>query len=120
MRIALAIWEGRISPVFDVSRRMLILDVEEGVIIGKSRETLANDNPVIKAAKLAEIGVGTLICGAISRHVQDILATYGIRTIPFIAGNIEQVEAAYLEGNLTDASFKMPGCTVAKERIDKR
>lgn len=120
MRIALAIWEGRISPVFDVSRRMLILDVEHGVIIGKSQETLTSDNPALKAARLSEIGVHTLICGAVSRQVEDILATYGIETIPFIAGDVEQVEMAYMNGDLMESSFKMPGCNVRRESFRNR
>ncbi len=120
MRIALAIWKGRISPVFDVSQQILILDVEEGVIINKSRENLADNNPNLKAANLAASGVHTLICGALSREVEDSLATYGIETISFIAGDVGLVVSAYMNGELSDSSFCMPGCDAGHIKMRER
>ena len=110
MKVALTVWNGRISPVFDVSRKVLILDVAHGAVTGQREEPLEGIDPVQKARKLVEWEVRKLICGAISRPLAGLFATYGIRTIPFIAGDAEEVIKAYLARKLPNPSMAMPGC----------
>ncbi len=110
MRIALAVWKERISPVFDVSRQILILTIKNESVAGKRKKTIANDDPVHRASMLAELKIQTLICGAVSRPLANMLAAYGIRMIPFIAGEVDEVIAAYLAGNLPNPAMSMPGC----------
>jgi predicted Fe-Mo cluster-binding NifX family protein len=119
MRAALAIWNGRVSPVFDVSRQILVLDIEDGNIVAKSEEML-DDDPVGKAGTLARLKVETLLCGAISRPLSGILAAYGIRIIPFIAGDSDEVIMAYLAGDLPNPQLSMPGCCGRKHRCFRR
>jgi predicted Fe-Mo cluster-binding NifX family protein len=66
--------------------------------------------PIRKALRLAELGVGTLVCGAISSSLHAIVASYGIRVIPFVAGDLGEVIRAWLRGGLKGGSFAMPGC----------
>ncbi len=110
MRVALAVWKGRISPVFDVSRQILIISVENGSVAGTHHETFANDDPVYRASRLAELRISTLICGAVSRPLADMLAAQGIQTIPFTAGETDEVIAAYLADTLPNPGMSMPGC----------
>ncbi|OQX22170.1 MAG: hypothetical protein BWK80_31140 [Desulfobacteraceae bacterium IS3] len=110
MRVALAVWEGRISPVFDVSRQILILSVENGTIAEKHHETFANNDPIYRASRLAELKISTLICGAVSRLLADMLALQGIQTISFTAGETDAVIAAYLADALPNPGMSMPGC----------
>ena len=109
-KVAIAVWNGRISPVFDVSRHVSILEVEKGIVVGRREELFDNDDPVRKASKLATLGIETLLCGAISRPLAGMLAAYGIRTIPFVAGEVEAVIAASLAGDLPNLALSMPGC----------
>lgn len=110
MRVALAVWNGRISPVFDVSRKILVLDVHHGVVTGRREQELEEIDPVRKAGKLSELRVRKLLCGAISRTLAGLFAVYGIRTIPFLAGDVEEVIEAYLAGELPNRRMPMPGC----------
>lgn len=110
MKVALTVWNGRISPVFDVSRRILVLDVDHGAVIGRREEPLEGINPVQKAGKLVEWEVRKLICGAISRPLAGLCDAYGIRIIPFIAGDAEEVIEAYLARKLPNRRMTMPGC----------
>ena len=119
MRAALAIWNGRVSPVFDVSRQVLVLDIENGDIVAKNEETL-DDDPVLKAATLARLKVETLLCGAVSRPLASILASYGIRIIPFIAGDSDEVILAYLAGDLPNPRLSMPGCCGRRRRCFRK
>jgi predicted Fe-Mo cluster-binding NifX family protein len=110
MKVALTVWNGRISPVFDVSRKILVLDIHNGVVTGRREEPIEGIDPAQKAGKLAQWQVRQLICGAISRPLAGLFAAYGIRTIPFIAGDAEEVIEAYLARKLPNRSMAMPGC----------
>jgi predicted Fe-Mo cluster-binding NifX family protein len=110
VKVALTIWNSRISPVFDVSRKILILDIDHGDVTGRREEVLEGIDPGQKARKLVEWEVRKLICGAISRPLASLFAAYGIRTIPFIAGDAEEVIEAYLARKLPNRRMAMPGC----------
>ena len=110
MKVALATWNGRISPVFDVARQVLMLDVEDGHVAARHEEPLPGTEPQAQAGRLAALAPKTLICGAISQPMAALLAAINIRVIPFTAGAVEEVLAAWLAGNLPDPALSMPGC----------
>lgn len=110
MKAAFAHWDRRIAPVFDTARRIHVAEIEAGRIVAEREETLADDMPVRKALRLAELGVETLVCGAITRPLHAIVASYGIRVIPFVAGDLGEVIQAWLRGGLEGEDFAMPGC----------
>ena len=110
MKIAVTIWNDRIAPVFDVAWDICLVEVARGHMIDQKEEVLTGELPVQKALRLVELGVETLICGAISRPVRAMIAGYGIQVIPFVAGNPEVVIQAWIKGTLTEDVFMMPGC----------
>jgi predicted Fe-Mo cluster-binding NifX family protein len=109
-KIALAVWNNRISPVFDASRTILVVHLEKETVIGRELEVFDNDNPVYKLRRLSDLGIHTLICGAISRELAQMLIARGIKTLPFVTGAVDEVLAAYLAGGLPSLRFSMPGC----------
>jgi len=110
MKAAFAHWNNRIAPVFDIAREIHVAEAESGRIVAETEEALADDMPVRRALRLVELGVGTLVCGAISRPLQAMVAAYGIRVIPFVAGDLSEVIQAWLRGGLDGDEFSMPGC----------
>lgn len=110
MNIAMSIWNHRIAPVFDVARDIRLVEVLGGRMIGQKQHVLSGELPVQRALQLVELGVETLICGAISRPVRAMIAGYGIQVIPFVAGNPEAVIQAWIKGGLAEEVFMMPGC----------
>ena len=50
------------------------------------------------------------MCGAISTPLSELMVTYGIRVIPFVAGDVGEVIAAWCTGDLDSRHFDMPGC----------
>ena len=110
MKTAFAYWENRIAPVFDTAQRIHLVEAESGQIAGEGEEILADDLPVRKALRLAELGVGLLVCGAISRPLHELILGHGIQVIPFVAGDLREVINAWLSGNLSRDAFAMPGC----------
>lgn len=118
-KIAFAYWGNRIAPVFDIARQIRIVEVESGRIARESEEILPSNLPSHKAVRLTELGIGTLICGAVSGPVLGLLEGYGIQVIPFIAGDVNDVINAWLNGRLNDNVFSMPGCGMRnRRRID--
>jgi predicted Fe-Mo cluster-binding NifX family protein len=110
MRVAVAVFNDRISPVFDVSRQIRILDVEKGRIIKEEVTMYSDDNSLHKVARLRDMKVDTLICGAISQPLERMLNESGIKILGFIAGSIEDVLKAYLLDDLARPTMAMPGC----------
>lgn len=109
MRTAVAIWKDRVSPVFDVSRKILVLDIDGAAVTATRVETFSGDDPHYRLARLRELGVETLICGAVSRQMAERLKGGGIRLISFVTGERDKVVAAYLSGALPSAELSMPG-----------
>jgi predicted Fe-Mo cluster-binding NifX family protein len=110
MKTAFSVWDNRIAPVFDVARQLHIVDTKSGSIVRELDEVLVDDRPAQKAVRLAELGVCTLICGAISRQLFSTVCAYGISVIPFIAGDLSEVINAHLEGTIEREQYAMPGC----------
>jgi len=110
MKTAFACLDKRIAPVFDTARQFHVVASESGQIVSETKELMANDQPLPKTLRLAELGVGTIVCGAISRPQQAIVAAYGIQVIPFVAGDLKEVIQAWLKDGLSGNAFAMPGC----------
>ena len=119
MKVAFTIWRGRISPVFDVSREVLLIEIQDHKIVMEHKEALNNGDPALKLNQLVQLGVETLVCGAVSGPVADMAAASGIKMIPFVAGNIIQVKDAFLSGTLKKDNFFMPGCRRKRSRFSK-
>jgi predicted Fe-Mo cluster-binding NifX family protein len=110
IKTAFAHWNNRIAPVFDIARQIRLVESESGRIIAETEEVLADDLAVQKVIRLAELGVSTLVCGAISKPIHEMVAAYGIEAIPFVAGDLREVIQAWLRGGLAGHTFAMPGC----------
>lgn len=110
MKAAFAYWGHRIAPVFDVARQIHLVESEAGRIVGESEELLPDDLPVQKVIRLAELSITTLVCGAISKPMHQMITASGIQVKPFVAGELEKVIQAWLGGNLEQKAFSMPGC----------
>jgi predicted Fe-Mo cluster-binding NifX family protein len=117
MNAAFSVWDNRIAPVFDVARQILLVETKSGCIVSEKQETLAETTPVRKVADLAELGVDILVCGAVSRPLQEMIAAHNIRIIPFVAGDLREVVNAWLAGKRQLDLFAMPGCCKRKRLI---
>jgi predicted Fe-Mo cluster-binding NifX family protein len=110
VKAAFAYWDKRIAPVFDTARLLCVIETESGRIIKKASLTLADEQTAQRALALAEVGIDELICGAVSKGQQALIAAYGIRVFPFISGELSEVIQAWLDGRLERNVFSMPGC----------
>jgi predicted Fe-Mo cluster-binding NifX family protein len=112
MRLAISIWNDRISPVFDAADHLLLIDIEQGQERGRREEVISDVFPSRRIRRLTELGVNALICGGISRPLITLLAESGISVCPWTAGPVDMVLKAYFAGRLHDPQWRMPGCGV--------
>ena len=110
MRLAMPIWNGRISPVFDVANELLVIDVQDGTEVGQEKVRLEGAASTVRAGQLAALRVDVLICGAISRDLEDMVSSAGVSVISQTRGRADRVLRAFISGQLTARAFLMPGC----------
>ncbi len=116
MKLAIAISKGRIAPLFDTSRRLLILELGEDRPVWSEDLELLEDGEFSRVAVMTRLNVHTLICGAISRELAASLEGRGVRVVAFISGDIDRVVQAFLADTLHSDVFCMPGCGCRRRR----
>jgi predicted Fe-Mo cluster-binding NifX family protein len=75
----------------------------------KSELHLNGLSPVERVSALKRAGITTLICGGISKGLQNMLEGARIRVVTGIAGPVEEVLLAFVSDRLDDPQFYMPG-----------
>ena len=108
-KVAISVWNGRVSPVMDTAQKLLIATIDESREISRSINEIPRLHLIPLARHIAEYGVDVLICGAISRHLAVLLSRSGIRICPWISGNIDEIIRAFVSGELQNPCFKLPG-----------
>ncbi len=58
---------------------------------------------------VSELGIDVLICGAVSRELEEKLVASGVEVVAEIRGRFEEVVRAYAEGRLFQPRFLLPG-----------
>lgn len=115
MRVALTVWENRVSPLFDAACMLLVADVENRVINEKRLEPIRCESPNSRVARLDDLGIDILICGGISNFYANLIESRGIKIVPFAAGPAEEVLMAYINGSIYKKDYRMPGCETLED-----
>jgi predicted Fe-Mo cluster-binding NifX family protein len=116
VRVAVAVWGERVSPLLDVSRRALLLDFDNGQVVSKRELALPDGRAEAKLEALHDQGVTTLLCGAVSQELAARARALGLELVAFLAGDVEAVVAAYLAGQLPNDELVMPGCRARRRQ----
>ncbi len=109
MTIAVPSFQGRVSPVFDVAARLVLVRLANGDS-ERLEVMLVDTEPLAIVRSVADLGVDVLICGAISKPLEAALVQVGVRVVSEVCGSIEEVIQAFHAGNLHESAFQMPGC----------
>lgn len=112
MKLAITVWNGRIAPLFDVARMMVVARTEA---YGRPIQVVSSFEmeqalPALKAATLRAMEVDAVVCGAISREYEEALLDAGMELDAFVAGDMAEVLHAWSLGTLRVQGFSMPGC----------
>ncbi len=110
MKLAMPVWDDSVSTVLDFSDCLLVVDFESGTINGRSMADFAGNTIVEKVARLRELDIQVLLCGAVSRPMERMITALGIGIVPFLRGRVDDVLNAYFSGRLLEPGFMLPGC----------
>ena len=111
MKIAIPIDGYYIAPTFDFACQLLIVSYKNGTIVDKHRADIAERLPPLRAAKLKELNINTLLCGAISNPLAAMVWHQGINIISGLSGNVEAVLKESLSGGNLMSRYTLPGFT---------
>ena len=108
MKIAIPVWNGRVSPVFDVAGtiRVVDVDVDHGVVVADSTHALEPGRPV---SALAALGVDVLVCSAVSPTIEAAVWVSGVEVISDICGSPDEIVDALAAGDTELCRFHSPG-----------
>jgi len=120
MIVAIPVWQGRVSPVLDVAEHLLLVQLEGWHEVARREATGLEQHPHRRARQLAELGVTTVVCGAVSRPLEQLLCAQHIQVISHVCGDVDEVVRAYCSGSLSDDRFAMPGCCRSRQRRARR
>lgn len=109
MKIAIPIWEDRVSPVLDTASRLLIVEGGSQINARHFQVNLLEEDILQRCLFIYRLEIDVLICGAVSRQVSELLILSGVKVIPGISGLIGDVLEAYFHKSLSESRFIMPG-----------
>jgi predicted Fe-Mo cluster-binding NifX family protein len=118
--IAVPNCQGRVSPVFDVAARLVLVRLKGEAEVERKEVVLFEKQPEAIVRSLGELGIRVLICGAISQGLRAALERVGIRVMPQVCGGLDSVISAFRNRTLEQPEFAMPGCYNALWRAGRR
>ncbi len=110
MKLAMPVWDNCVSTVLDFSESLLVVDCESGDGDTRYRTAFEGNTIMEKVARLKELHIQVLLCGAVSRPLEQMIRASGIEIIPFLKGKADDVLTAYFSGHPLEPGFMLPGC----------
>jgi predicted Fe-Mo cluster-binding NifX family protein len=114
MKVAIPVFRSRISPVFDWCNRILLVGIGFGKEEAREEIEVGSLDMLERAEGLLRAGTDVLVCSAIGGFLSQLIESKGIRVIPWVAGEIEDVIRALKSDGLPHDRFLMPGCRQRK------
>jgi predicted Fe-Mo cluster-binding NifX family protein len=115
-RVAIPVFESRVSPVLDSCQRMVVVDIEKGCEIHRQELNLNKMSIHERIELMARWGIRKIICAGVSDVMCRFLAGKNISLVSGIAGELEKIINAYVCNRLDDTCFMMPGKHDKKNR----
>jgi len=109
MKIAIPTFGIRVSPRFDCAEGVLIVTVDGGKCAAREELVASGWPPHERINKLLQRGVDTVVCGAIDWWSVESLRSAGVTIYGWVAGEIEEVLAALLRGELDSEAMMEAG-----------
>ena len=109
MKIAIPLFNMRISPRLDCAQSFLVATVEKGKVVERKELQARLWTPLKRIEKLRDAGVDTLICGGLDEVSAGRLISYRIRTYSWVTGGAEEAIYSLLRGELESGIMVGPG-----------
>ena len=123
MKIAIPLFNERVSPRFEFASRLLLATVEGNRVVEQEELTLKGYDLFQRSALLKELHVDTFICGGIQCFVAKDLTHSNVRVISAIVGDAKGALNKFLQGSLSPLvaqQFPNPDCRRRKKRLSQK
>jgi predicted Fe-Mo cluster-binding NifX family protein len=110
--VAVPVFGSRVAPVFDSCTKALLIAIHHEQEVERTELSLKDFSSAERLGFIKRAGVTDLICGGISELLHTLLENSGVHVIPGIAGEVEDVVAAFMDNRLDEPFFRMPGLGV--------
>lgn len=112
IKLAIPVLRSRVAPVFNWCSRICIFSAEgnDDPIDGPREIDLGTVSAFSRLKALRELGVRTLICGALSPDLLTYGKQLGLQIVAGVAGEVNEVLEAFGRQELDQPRFWMPGC----------
>jgi predicted Fe-Mo cluster-binding NifX family protein len=117
MKIAIPLFGTRVSPRIEFAPEFLLVEPDAGEGHVRERIPVAHWSPAERAARLAGLGVGVVICGGISRFLAEQLASQGIQVYSWVSGEVDHALQCFLTGQLESGVMAGPGGACGRWQI---
>ena len=100
MKIAIPIFGNRISPRFDFSPEIWVIEVERGKVVKQGRLITINLSLPQRLEQITSNGVNKVICGGIDDLSRNQLGSRGIDVVQDVIGDADIVFNLFMRGKL--------------------
>ena len=116
-KVAIPIFQNRVSPVLDTCKHILVINISKGSEIDRENVFLGDMSLNERCNIFEKLSVSVIICGGVSETFGKICKRAKIQLINGIAGEVEEVLSAYMDGCLDNPKFYMPGFRASDKRL---
>ncbi|MBI9078933.1 MAG: dinitrogenase iron-molybdenum cofactor biosynthesis protein [Pseudodesulfovibrio sp.] len=109
MDICITGYQNRVATLLETATELRLYSLEGLRVVRSGMTAMPTAGACILPTYLKSMGVEIVICGGLSKAVQDGFEALGIQVISWVKGPIEVVLTAYLEDKLD--TMIMPGRT---------
>ncbi|KPK20951.1 MAG: hypothetical protein AMK69_22865 [Nitrospira bacterium SG8_3] len=81
MKIAVPLFNDRVSPHFGSSSITLLVHIRDGKIEREALWEVGGESPLVIARRLLDLGVDKIICGGIHSYCKEWLTSKGIKVV---------------------------------------
>lgn len=104
MKVAIPRMGERVAPCFEYCATMAIFNVADSGEVEQVDFPLKSREPFDRVRLLRDQKVEALICGGMQSFYEDLLKANGFEVISWVEGNVEDLLALYLRGELVSGT----------------
>ena len=106
MKVAIPLFRNRISPRFDCSESILLIDITKFHVKEEDVLEIGKWPPSLKNNLLSKLRVDVLLCGGIRKTDYLELKDLGIEVYPSLTGEVEEIKRAFIKGEIPGPAQK--------------
>jgi predicted Fe-Mo cluster-binding NifX family protein len=106
MKVAVPIWQNRISPLFDVAEILALFDIDKNQAQRYRELCFPSEDSSERIRMIHTMHIDVLLCAGISEPMERTLTSLGITVIPNVCGPVDEVITAFVHGRIEKNGYE--------------